>query len=423
MHVRLATAPVSRSESGSRRDENAGLETAPIILGDLQLYVVDGDKWQGSSERLAAVRATPLAPEVPADHLYLVSQKGRTFQRDHPEISVLVDKGRYLVVELEPASAARIEGIEEPCYAVRPLAPGTVVFESMGRPAARRAAKPAIQAVVDDLSRQQFLEALSHLVSFHNRHSTSDLYGQAATWVEGQLTQLGYAVRREQIQIPGGTTSNVIADREGSGNDRRMLIAAAHLDSVNAGQGPQASAPGADDNGSGSAGVLALASALAATETNHDLRFILFGGEEQGLHGSRQHVAALPDGERRRIDAVINMDMIGSLNAPTPGQPALPTVLLEGAPVSSKTVEDLADMAATYTGLAVEKSLNPFASDHLPFIRAEVPAVLTIEGADSVNSFIHTSDDTLDRINVDLAMDILRMNAAFLADRLSLEPA
>src|SRR4051812_49945424 len=91
------------------------------------------------------------------------------------------------------------------------------------------------------------------------------------------------------------------------------------------------------------------------------------------------------------------MDMIGSLNS------AKPTVLLEGAPVSQAVIGELAAAAATYTGLAVQTSLNPFNSDHVPFIRKNVPAVLTIEGTDDANHEIHSPRDTLDRINFGLA--------------------
>ena len=44
--------------------------------------------------------------------------------------------------------------------------------------------------------------------------------------------------------------------------------------------------------------------------------------------------------------------------------------------------------------------------------------MLTIEGADHSNHEIHTARDTLDRINFDLALEILRMNTAFVADSL-----
>jgi len=136
---------------------------------------------------------------------------------------------------------------------------------------------------------------------------------------------------------------------------------------------------------------------------------MLLGGEEEGLFGSKQYVANLPAAERARIRAVVNMDMIGTLNSPTR------SVLLEGAPLSRSVIDGLSEAAMTYTQLAVETSLHPFASDHVPFIHAEIPAVLTIEGADSTNGNVHAGSDTVDHINYDFTLEILRMNAAFVA--------
>ena len=59
----------------------------------------------------------------------------------------------------------------------------------------------------------------------------------------------------------------------------------------------------------------------------------------------------------------------------------------------------------------------------MPFIQAGLPAVLTIEGADGANSRIHTADDTMDHIDLSLALDILRMNVAFLATVATATPA
>jgi Zn-dependent M28 family amino/carboxypeptidase len=57
-------------------------------------------------------------------------------------------------------------------------------------------------------------------------------------------------------------------------------------------------------------------------------------------------------------------------------------------------------------------------SDHVPFIQAGVPAVLTIEGADSTNHNVHSVADTIDHVNYDFALEILRMNVAFVANEL-----
>jgi Zn-dependent M28 family amino/carboxypeptidase len=132
----------------------------------------------------------------------------------------------------------------------------------------------------------------------------------------------------------------------------------------------------------------------------------------QGLFGSKRYVDTLSQAERKRIRAVVNMDMIGSLNSATR------TVLLEGAPVSQTVIDGLAQAAEVYTELPVEVSLNPFASDHVPFINAQIPAVLTIEGADNANHRVHSERDSLDRIDYEIAEEILRMNVGFIASEI-----
>jgi Zn-dependent M28 family amino/carboxypeptidase len=204
-----------------------------------------------------------------------------------------------------------------------------------------------------------------------------------------------------------------MARRTGTGTaPRGLVLLTAHLDSINAAGNSASPAPGADDDGSGSAGAIEIARALKDHQGQHDLCVIVFGGEEQGLFGSKAFVASMTVADRARVRAVVQMDMIGSLNTLTP------TVLLEGAALSQSVIDGLARAAATYTALAVQTSLNPADSDHVSFIRNNIPAVLTIEGADRANNAIHSARDTLDRINFDLALEILRMNTAFVAEAL-----
>ena len=354
----------------------------------------------------AGVRTELTSRDVDPRTLHVVVQKGRLFQQVFPEVSVIADYGRFLLVSMPPAQARKAGTPSNPCFAVSPVKGNTIVFESR-RAAARAASVPWIQNLVDGLDQSSYEAKLTHLVSFPTRHSTSTHYASAATWARDELANLGYDARLETIDVTGAQSVNVLADKSGVGPvPRGLVLVVGHLDSVNTLGGPTAPAPGADDNGSGAAGVLAVAQALKDHPGNADLRLVLFGGEEQGLHGSTQFVSALPAAERGRLSAVINMDMIGTLNT------AAPTVLLEGAQVSQAVMNDLADAAATYTGLAVQTSLNPSASDHVPFINAGLPAVLTIEGADSANGDIHSADDDIDRIDFGLALEILRMNVA-----------
>jgi Zn-dependent M28 family amino/carboxypeptidase len=216
----------------------------------------------------------------------------------------------------------------------------------------------------------------------------------------------------ENVDLGVETSVNIVAEKRGHGaGDRHVTVVTAHLDSIND-RSPEvlAPAPGADDNASGCAGVLEIARVLSRHAGRGDLRLILFGGEEQGTVGSEHHVALLSQAERQRIKAVVNMDMIATVNTGN-----VLTVLLEGAPVSQHVIDGLATAAASHTTLVVKCSTKPGRSDHVPFIRVDIPAVLTIEGDDRANGHVHSADDTLAHINYDLLLSILRMNLAFVA--------
>jgi Peptidase family M28 len=388
-----------------------------VRFDDTVLYWTPDDSRWPAAERLTSSAGLPLeqhsAPDQVED-LYLVTQVGRVFQREHRDVPVLLDKGRYLVVAMHPEQARRVQPRQEVCYGLRPLPADTIVFRTV-TPAAR-APEAHVQDLVEQASKNRYERHLTHLATLPTRHSLRPGFLEAAAWSRGQLEHLGYATAQTDITVGPALqrSHNVVADRTGNGpNPRGLVLVTAHLDSINLAGGPLAPAPGADDNGSGAAGLLEIAHVLAEHQAAHDLRLVLFGGEEEGLFGSRQYVAALSPTERDRIRAVINMDMIATKNT------ANRSVLLEGAPLSEWLIDDLAAAAGTYTSLTVQVSLYPFNSDHVPFIDASIPAVLTIEGADGANEHIHTAGDTLTHIDYDLALQIVRMNVATTASALA----
>ncbi|MEU8221246.1 M20/M25/M40 family metallo-hydrolase [Kribbella sp. NPDC048915] len=364
-----------------------------------------GDKtllWAPADQRLG--RASRTAPG-----LLLVTQMGRSFQNEFPDVTPLLDHGRHLVISAADKPRRRSNN----CWRIEPLRAGTKVVDIPVAAPAR--SDPYVAELAADVSTASYQSDLTWLANLPTRHSWSTTFTQAIDFANDRLVALGYQTTRMPITVGAGQSANLIADRTGAGTNRGLVIVTAHLDSVNLSGGTGAAAPGADDNGSGSAGVLELGRLLASKTWQHDIRLILFGGEEQGLFGSKQYVATLPPAERTRVRAVLNMDMIGTRNTATP------TVLLEGAQVSTGQIAALSTAAATYTGLQVETSLNPFASDHVPFITAGMPAVLTIEGGDSANGNIHSANDLLTFVDWSFATEILRMNIAALAGWL--EPA
>lgn len=408
MRLAIARAGVSDGADGAH-DGATGIE---LRFGEDVLLALEEPDWNAlqQSSRGRSLRAIP--HDVSAKNLHLVVQIGNMFQRQHPDVRVLLDRGRYLVVDLPPERAGELAAHRPCCYALRPIRSSGVVFDVRTPERLHGARAARVEALLDRLDEQRIHGDLLLLAAFPTRHSTSRGFEQAAEWVRGQLADAGYATRTEPVEVDGEASINVIADREGNaGASRGLVIVTAHLDSINSLGGTTSRAPGADDNGSGCAGLLALARALASARGSHDLRFIVFGGEEQGLYGSTQYVKALQSSDLSRIRAVINMDMIAGRNTD------VPTVLIEGGPGrSQKLVENLARTATRYTSLTVQTSLEYFNSDHVPFIDAGLPAVLTIEGADRANARVHTERDTVDGIDRDLMREIISMNLAFIAE-------
>jgi Zn-dependent M28 family amino/carboxypeptidase len=126
----------------------------------------------------------------------------------------------------------------------------------------------------------------------------------------GEARADGAPVHLAVDAITGKRSSrNVVAETSVGGGNGPWIVVGAHLDSVPEG-------PGMNDNGSGSAAVLeaALQFAHQPAQARPRLRFAFWGAEERGLVGSRHHVDALSEEERRRVALYINLDMVASPN-------------------------------------------------------------------------------------------------------------
>src|SRR5215203_2300022 len=128
-------------------------------------------------------------------------------------------------------------------------------------------------------------------------------------------------LRREIEDIFLNESSWWTKDESLNGLGAQMIIVCCHLDST-AGREPMGQynrridpAPGADDNGSGLAAVLAIAKYLSQFrgKLSHTIRFCFFNAEEVGLKGSRAYAPIMKDKDTS-IKAVVNLDMIGYNN-------------------------------------------------------------------------------------------------------------
>jgi Zn-dependent M28 family amino/carboxypeptidase len=172
---------------------------------------------------------------------------------------------------------------------------------------------------------------------------------------------------------------NVVAETE-RGDANHIVLLGAHLDSVPAG-------PGVNDDGSGTAFQLELAEQLAraGTPPRNKIRFLWFGGEEDGLVGSQYYAAHLSDAEVARIDMMLDTDMIAS--------PNFARLVYDGdgstfgsensGPPGSGTIERVLTDYWTQRGMVSEPIPFDGRSDYVGFINRGIPAGGVFAGAEA----------------------------------------
>lgn len=179
------------------------------------------------------------------------------------------------------------------------------------------------------------------------------------------------------------TTYNVLAETPG-GDPDNVVVVGAHIDSVPRG-------PGINDNGSGSAGILAMAEALEGRDVHNKVRFAWWNAEEFGLLGSRHYVSTLPQAELDKIALNLNFDMIGSPNAvrfvydgDNSAFPVGPGAA-EG-PDGSGLIEEV--FHDYFADAKLPSAETPFSgrSDYGPFIEKGIPAGGLFTGAEGVKT-------------------------------------
>ena len=174
---------------------------------------------------------------------------------------------------------------------------------------------------------------------------------------------------------------NVVADKPGTAADGGVVVLGGHYDTV-------ADVPGANDNGSGIATMLAIAREVSEVSYPFTLRIIAFGSEELGLEGSRFYVNSLSPEEQKATLAMLNFDALGS-----------------GEVVGILGTFDLTTQvlqAAKENGIDAERRFNlggDFGSDHASFQRVGIPVVFFL--ADDF-SRIHTPEDSLEFVQPEL---------------------
>jgi hypothetical protein len=236
----------------------------------------------------------------------------------------------------------------------------------------------------------------------------------AADFVEASLTRAGLTPRRDSYELRGRACHNIEAEIRGTRPE--VLVVGAHYDSVSG-------SPGANDNGSGVAAVLALARRFAGKPCGRTLRFVAFVNEEPPYFQTEEMgslVYAKRSKERGdKISAMISLETIGYFSD-APGSQKYPSPML-GLFYPSKgnfigfagNTRSRALLRAAVSAFKKEQKLPcegaalPAAipgigwSDQWSFWECGYPAIMVTDTAPFRYPHYHSSSDTPDKLDYD----------------------
>jgi len=215
--------------------------------------------------------------------------------------------------------------------------------------------------------------------------------------IDGKMTPRSFPITDKKVTLAVNFKNepvdafNIVAKVEGSDPELKdeIVVVGAHYDHVGKDNRGRVYG-GADDNASGSAGVMELARAFQSLKEKpkRSILFILFTAEEKGLYGARWYVDN-PIFPLEKTVAMINLDMIGRNDVDQMsliGRFQYPKLFTIIDSINRESVNfDL--------NFAVEEFIRQ--SDHFPFMRADIPTVFFNSG---MHEQLHRPEDTVDRI-------------------------
>ncbi|HUK15364.1 MAG TPA: M28 family peptidase [Bryobacteraceae bacterium] len=339
--------------------------------------------------------------------------------------------------------------------------------------AAESVVNPQVKKIVDEVSEDRIRAIIARLVAFGTRNLMSSQddpergIGAARKWIFQQFQSYSprLQVRYDQWKVKKTGRMfrdvdlyNVIAVLPGKTNPEALVIVSGHYDSLNLGTpangrqggagaagGEQQSAvgerptqanwekivdlpaPGANDDGSGTACVMELARVMSQYEFNKTLVFIAFAGEEEGLVGSTLEAAKMKK-EGTIVEAVLNNDIIGT-DVSGDGRTGNSAVSV----YSDDQMDSPSQQLARYAH-AVVPAYIPFmqvnalymqdrlgrGGDHSPF-QQEGFAAVRISTPNEILANEHHATDTLENMSVPYTARVVKVNGAIAAS-LALAP-
>jgi hypothetical protein len=250
---------------------------------------------------------------------------------------------------------------------------------------------------------QQTMSYLSQQVGARVEGSQAE--HTAAYYLKGELEKLGYSVGVQEFTLPNGQVSQDLVTADPGTSDKYSFLIGAHVDS-------RSGSPGANENASGCAALLELARTIKGTKHVPEIRFVVFGAEEdygsnRTLHriGSTNYLNSQSAPERAKIIGMLSEDTIS----------VGPEVHVRDWGANSP------GLARSIVSVAQAKGVNAVEdpsenSDHEPFGAAGIPAVWLerMLPQSKPDPALHSSSDSMAHVSTNLVTELVDLTRGYL---------
>eukprot|EP00056_Hartaetosiga_gracilis_P021362 m.23841 g.23841 ORF g.23841 m.23841 type:complete len:374 (+) comp9033_c0_seq1:20-1141(+) len=278
--------------------------------------------------------------------------------------------------------------------------------------------KGEVDAILSELDGQDIINRIANLSDFNNRYYQAESGADAVNWLMRQYKDVaqGRSDVTVELFVHDWVQPSIIVTIEGDVNADEydeIVILGGHIDSIALGGSPlTARAPGADDDGSGSATVFEVFRSLikAAYKPTRTVQFHAYSAEEVGLLGS-QDIANAYANQKKDVYSMMQFDMTGY-----PKSDAKIGLIRDH--VSANLSDCVAMLIDEYTVIGYENSKCGYAcSDHASWNRNGYPSSFPFEvGFGGDNPYIHTSKDTVDRVSLERVEQFARLGVAYVVE-------
>ena len=236
---------------------------------------------------------------------------------------------------------------------------------------------------------------------------------KAAKYLESAFQRMGLKPSRQGYKMPdnSGKACNILAQIEGKSMPSEFVVVSAHYDHLGIVNGEIYN--GADDDGSGTAALLAMAETLMELKKqgrgpDRTVVFIAFSGEEKGLWGS-DYFSEHPTIDLTKVSCDVNIDMIGRIDPERTTADTNHYVCVVGQRhISSELKLALRALNENTQNLILDGKFDEqsdpnrifYRSDHYNFAKKGVPAVFFYDGM--LGGDYHEPTDDFEKINWDI---------------------